>query len=255
MTDIKTFTPCENINLQYEVKNVNSKPQIYGHNSIGILPSSQIIISSSFIDRIPPLRYGVKRENKLQHSSYYTITLEPNKTYIRNCEVLNRCFDFSMEGKYQISVSRNTKFNNIKKEFDIVTSNLLSVYVENIQPLSKMISSNLPRIYSKPSYGISFSFVSDKSHYENYGPVYLKIASKNVSNDPLSMIAARNIFDVYELTLFTPGGNLDFCKPAAKDKSDVQKAAHTLYGKKTTFNIADLKKENRNYIKINSNKN
>jgi septum formation topological specificity factor MinE len=89
----------------------------------------------------------------------------------------------------------------------------------------------IPTINS--SSGISLSVVSDKSCYDNYGPVYLRLGTKNVSSDSVSMIIdTTNVFDVYELTLLTPGDNLDFRKPAAKDKSDVQKVEYTLYGKK-----------------------
>ncbi|MDR1479078.1 MAG: hypothetical protein LBJ00_09060 [Planctomycetaceae bacterium] len=147
---------------------------------------------------------------------------------------MNNLYDFTLDGEYSFFLKLPVKYDDNTGKEIFVESDVVKLIVDSkLVNLSKVILPNLPRAYSKPSHGVSISFVTDKQHYENYGPVYTKIATKNVSNNPLSMIVdAGNVFDVYELTLLTPGRNLDFRKPALEDKSDVGKVAFTLYGKK-----------------------
>ncbi|MDR1269634.1 MAG: hypothetical protein LBK82_08920 [Planctomycetaceae bacterium] len=172
------------------------------------------------------------------------------KKYIFNN--LNNVYDFTLDGEYSFFLKLPIVYDDKTGELIFVSSSAIKLTVDSrLVDLSKVIQANLPRVYSKSSHGVSISLVTDKQHYEDYGPVYLNVATKNVSDGTLSMIVdGKNVFDVYELVLLTPGDNLDFRKPAAEDKSDVQKVAFTLYGKKL---LAEKSKTPKPTVAVNSN--
>ncbi|MDR2169813.1 MAG: hypothetical protein LBP59_06700, partial [Planctomycetaceae bacterium] len=165
-----------------------------------------------------------------------TCFAEPNQIFWNNTSTLNKKNDITLEGEYHIQMfhldcynfinhsaqikqkdnnelPKNTStFQSIDQKFKVewIKSNIITIKVDStLIDLSKVISPDLQRTYTKPSHGVSFSFVSDKLRYDNYGPVYFRIATKNVSSESVSMIVdTKNVLDVYELVLLTPGDNL-----------------------------------------------
>ncbi|MDR2641252.1 MAG: hypothetical protein LBC74_00495, partial [Planctomycetaceae bacterium] len=247
------FAPMESIDVTYTIKNTALETRIYFYS--GLLFHTECCIKGNEIQ--PPC-------NEISPfsptpSKFMMELIEPDQIFWDYTKIINHEHDMTLAGEYRIQMFHVDRNNFVKPQFLIksadnnsqdntnkadffdekykaewVKSNIITVKVDDsLIDISKVIPLQSPRVYSKPLHGVSISLVSDKRHYENYGPVCLRVSTKNVSHDSVSMIVdAKNVLDVYELVLLTPGRNRDFRKPAAKDKNDVQKVAYTLYGKK-----------------------
>ncbi|MDR2440477.1 MAG: hypothetical protein LBE12_14040 [Planctomycetaceae bacterium] len=154
---------------------------------------------------------------------------EPNNVYKQSRIVSSQTHDFSLDGTYYIRAVK--AFNIFQPEMDkVVLSNELKIVVISNTEGNKIFV-NFTKKWNKYQYGVALSFLADKEKYEDYCPIYIQLATKNSQTKPISMQEdVTNIFDVYGLTLKTPGLNRDFHKP--RGNGDVQNAALTLYGQK-----------------------
>jgi hypothetical protein len=243
------FVPVEPVRIDVSMRNTASSARKYYTSSWRTM-----------------IGYCKKNEKMRQPSDYISnvqlnpifvnceMLSEPNQFLINNSIVINKEVDITLEGEYLIQMfhvdilnfENNKSENNIEpsENTDKISMNMVKVkwtksnvitikINDSLVDFSKVIPPNMSRTFTKPLHGISFSLVSDNFRYDNYGPVYFRIATKNVSDNSVSMIVdTKNILDVYDLVLLTPGDNLDFRKPSKKDKSDVQKVEYTLYGQK-----------------------
>jgi hypothetical protein len=237
-TEKCSFNYAELLQMELYLQNVSK--------NIGRVIYSDLQIIVQYNDdnsiKIPPLRcneteYSLWKYQKWRSgfSRINSRVIEADKKLLLSSVHLNNLFDMTLEGTYNVFVTTSFEVFSTTQidKIDIIKSNTLKLVIANNDFTQSIKFFDKKLSVTKPSHGISFLLVSDNLRYDNYGPVYFRIATKNVSDNPISMIVdTKNIFDVYDLVLLTPGGNRDFRKPAAKDKSDVKKVDYTLYGQK-----------------------
>jgi len=169
--------------------------------------------------------------NKLSQSfkqGFVSLTnyeLPPQGNFVRECDDLQLYYDMSLDGRYKL----RSKLN--KYADDIFSDELVLVVDSRLENLSTVFPLEMTGKWSKPQHGVLMSLTLSQEHYNEYGPVFLQIVTKNSSFDNLStLVKTGNVFDVYDLTLETPGPNRDFRK--LKEKKDARSAILTLYGQK-----------------------
>jgi hypothetical protein len=233
-----TYIPSEPIKINIGVKNKTNTRKLFINSHIFI----KVINRTLPHIILRPLRknydiYHLYQTGRWSPPPVFSsdFILQANKEIVFSSVNINLLYDMTLSGTYYINISKDLTcvLDNDTNKLAKNSTGVTITIKENTTDLSKIIPSDVCGIYSKPSSGVSISLVSDKQHYDNYGPVYLRVTTKNVSKDSVSMIVdTKNVLDVYELTLLMPGNNLDFRKPDNKNKSDVQKVDYTLYGKK-----------------------
>jgi hypothetical protein len=154
---------------------------------------------------------------------------EPNNVYKESRIVSSHTHDFSLEGIYYVRAVK--VFNIVQPKLDnVVLSNELEIRIISSLNNTKIFT-DVAKKWNKPEYRVTISLMTEKEKYEDYNPISIQLATKNIAKHNLSMpVDITNILDVYELMLKTPGLNRDFRKP--KHKDDVQDAKLTLYGQK-----------------------
>jgi septum formation topological specificity factor MinE len=256
VTTVRTvYVPCEPIEIKINLENKANTRKFFWNDFRFI----KVINSNLPHQVLKPLRKNKSIYNFHKTGRWSPSPFEPEFIIQANEKVLidtvdvNHLYDMTLSGKYYIyhSTYLQSVVNNDTKYIDAPSQKITIIINENTTNTSEVIPSEVSSTYSKPSHGISLSIVSDKSWYDNYGPVYLRVGTKNISDKSISMVVdAKNVFDVYELTLLTPGGNLDFRKPAAKNKTDVEKVDYTLYGQKL---LAEKSKTQKPTTTVNPN--
>jgi hypothetical protein len=223
------ISPHDHLEMVMYVKNCSDKTIKFCYNRYHPFASADIDIVTSEGKKIPMTKLGTRRmEFPLLSLSF--ISLAPQNTApIHFGEPINKLFDMSLDGQYFIS---------LKSHF-IITDHLLEAQSlkskitidNNLQKIDKALFLKKQDSWSKSQYGVQISIITDKHLYNEYGPIFIKLISKNISKKNLSMKSdVFNVFDAYELTLKTPSLNRDFRK--SKHKDDVQDAVLTLYGQK-----------------------
>jgi hypothetical protein len=224
------ISPHDRFEMVMYVKNCSNKTIKFCYNRYHPFASSGVDIVNSEGKKIPMTKLGLRRmEFSLQMSSLFFITLAPQDvTPIRFWEPINKLFDMSLDGQYSISLK-----SHFIADYPLEAQSLKSKITisSDLQKIDKTFFLEKQNSWSKPQYGIQIFVVPNKNFFDTYGPIFIKLVSKNLSMKNLSMKSdVSNIFNTYELILKTPGLNRDFHKP--KRKNDVQDAVLTLYGQK-----------------------
>jgi hypothetical protein len=153
-----------------------------------------------------------------------------NKSNIFTCVIktLNKRYDMSLDGEYFVSVEGCAY--DINKNSIILESNELRIVIDN-SCSDNVTFSNSEKVQKISELGAMIVLTTNQNFYKVPSPIYLRIYTKNISKNNLSMIEnTNNVLDTYNLILKIPGFNRDFRKP--KRKEDVQDAKLTLYGQK-----------------------
>jgi hypothetical protein len=158
---------------------------------------------------------------------------ESNKNIMELKKIVNHENDLTLDGEYLVQVFHPELLTLDKPKTEWVPSNIIEISINsNLIDLSKVISSNTPKKWIKLRSNIGISIVTERSSYEEYGPIYVQVTTKNLSNNDnlLMPIDVTNVFNAYSLILKTPGLNRDFRKP--RSSGGAKEAKLTLYGQK-----------------------
>lgn len=250
----------QNIDIKYSLENISAETKTFTYNRYDSVFNHVILSHTPYDIEIA----ATKRSAKVfpYFSSYSQKQIKAGEKIHMQLNTVNLYFDFSLDGTYELQINprlmlgkvsqiQEVSFPELTRMNEIVVASLLSskikIVIDNSTVNFEKVSSSMNKpAWIQYEHGISLSFQTDQTHYKEYGPVFLYLATKNGSHYDLSMATdMKNIFDSYELTLLTPGQSLDFrhrqednsrngiihIDPTGPQKP-VQKADLTLYGQK-----------------------
>jgi hypothetical protein len=228
-TSKEKYFICENIILNIDLKKTLNIDKEIWYNRRDSLFSMDIEIVGSELSEVPLTMYGI-RQKEFAYMLPSLTSFQFNKKNIISTtigEPINKIFDMTLGGKYFIKVKRQF---DISSNLDKTISNVYEITIENKLEATGLFPPTSKKLIKK-QFGVEMSFLLDQEHYKEYCPIYLKLATKNIAKNSLSMsINATNFFDVYSLVLKMPGQNRDFRK--SNGNGDVKEAKLTLYGQK-----------------------
>jgi hypothetical protein len=219
--------PGKILQVNYFIKNISNNLVTITKDRYRDL-AENIIFTDCPIVPLPKLR---RLDRSWLLSSYTRMELEPGKEKQLGCLFLNLAYDITLDGTYTFVLQQPIRWDQ-SHQIIYANSNALTIIVDNdLVDFSNVVFPDSLKKWSKTSNDIIFSLVTDKQHYKEYESTYLRITTKNISTSSLSMVNnTKNVFDVYEITIKTPGLNHDFRR--LESKGDVKKVELTLYGKK-----------------------
>ncbi len=234
-----SFAPGEKIDLQIRSKNETTNQKYYRYNRRSVFGYASVSVQTPQGVPAPLTSKGQHYELSAANSSFTLDYIDKEKAHVlRSLEPINYVFDMTLDGKYIIKAESCLRGNI---DSHLVSNSLcIDISGDNLKRPEK-ISIDKKQWHVTDNSNVAIALVTDKNHYEDYGPVFLQISMRNDSKSTfLIPDSSSNIFDVYELVLFSPGQGRDYSRLS---KNQTEKSDMTLYGQ----NLFSSKTEHKKY--------